>query len=65
MNILKEKWVAIDGSIYTQRAVPFKSEFTNKLLAEPQRSAIAFNVGHKTAEHIVSLHNAGIHHAHS
>jgi hypothetical protein len=65
MNILTERWVVIDGSIYTERAVPVKSEFTGKLFAEPQRFAIAFNVGHKTATHIVNLHNAGLQHAHT
>lgn len=60
MDALKEKWVAIDGSIYTERAVPVKSEATGRMMAEPQRESIAFNVGQKTATHIVKLHNAGL-----
>jgi hypothetical protein len=57
MDILKERWIAVDGSIYTERAVPVKSEFTGKLMAEPQHTAVAFNVGTKVASHIVNQHN--------
>jgi hypothetical protein len=57
MNVLDERWIAIDGSIYTERAVPKKSEATGKLFKEPQRESIAFNVGQKVAQHIVNVHN--------
>lgn len=58
MNILTERWIVVDGSIYTENAVPVKSEFTGKLIGAPQRAAIAFNVGNKIANHIANLHNS-------
>jgi hypothetical protein len=57
MNVMHELWVAVGGSIYTERAELKKSEFTGKKMDEPQRDTIAFNVGSDVAAHLVKLHN--------
>lgn len=57
MKPLQERWIAINGSIFTERAERKMSEHSGRPIAEPQRDAIAFNVGQQVAEHIVALHN--------
>lgn len=57
MNKLKVKWVARDGSIFTQEAiVVLKIDATKSIRVQ---DTIAFNVG-KSADHIVRLHNASL-----
>jgi hypothetical protein len=54
---MNDRWVAIDGSIYTEQ------EFEQKTVAGKfikVRRSIAFNVGKDTAQHIVDLHNGQI-----
>jgi hypothetical protein len=50
------RWVAVDGSIFTEDrfevSLPFK--------AVKLQQAIAFNVGRDMAQHIVKLHNAAL-----
>lgn len=53
MNVLKSKWVVVDGSIFTVDL--YRAETVNKIDDQPK--AIAFNVGREVAEHIVNLHN--------
>lgn len=60
MNILTERWIAIDGSVYTERAMPKKTESTGKLMETQQRDSVAFNVGPKVAAHMVKLHNESL-----
>lgn len=60
MDVTKIRWVAVDGSIYTEEAFLKRSDFTNKNLADKQRISIAFNVGDKVARHIVAVHNGNL-----
>lgn len=60
MKLTKEKWVAIDGSIYTGQAFKKTSLFNNLPMREKHRESVAFNVGQSLAEHIVKLHNASL-----
>jgi hypothetical protein len=60
MDVTKIRWVAVDGSIYTEEAFLKRSEFTGKNLADKQRISIAFNVGDKVAKHIVDVHNGNL-----
>jgi hypothetical protein len=58
-SLLNERWVAIDGSVYTERAghklkVEQGNAGSRTLLV---RKSICFNVGQAVAEHIVYLHN--------
>lgn len=55
VDITKVKWVAIQGSIFTEQEVERQSDFGKKYKA---RLSIAFNVGDKLAKHIVQMHNA-------
>lgn len=55
---LNEKWVVIDGSIFTDKQFPVKTE--NKLRVVMSRKAVAFNVGESVAKHIVDLHNKSL-----
>ena len=59
-DVTKLRWIAIDGSIYTEQAFIKKTEFTGKNLKDPQRISIAFNVGSTVAEHVVKLHNRDV-----
>lgn len=55
MKVEKERWIAIDGGIYTEKIFDVKCELSsNKIKA---RYCVAFNVGRAVAEHIVRLHN--------
>jgi hypothetical protein len=56
--MLHERWIVIDGSIFTEALHLVKCELSDGKLKI--RKAIAFNVGRKAAEHIVALHNAAI-----
>lgn len=56
MNVIKERWVAMDGCIYTERLVTKRSDITGNQLP-PHRASIAFNVGQSVAERLVALHN--------
>lgn len=57
---MKDEWVAIDGSIYfvTEKLKCSKEFRLGKNYV--YRDAIAFNVGHAIAKHIVELHNASL-----
>ncbi len=56
-SITKEKWIAKDGSIYTDAA--YRQINTNDdRIAFFARKSIAFNIGSKLAEYIVQLHNS-------
>jgi len=52
------KWVAKDGSIFTEKEFKVRVDFTGKYML--QQGAIAFNVGQTLAEHIVQVHNDDI-----
>ena len=55
-KLLKERWVAIGGSIYTENDQhPLKIDHTGEV--KRVRKSIAFNVGEDIAQHIVDLHN--------
>jgi hypothetical protein len=53
MDINKIRWVAIDGSIFSEEV------FTKKIdgVEIKARIAVAFNVGADVATHIVTMHN--------
>lgn len=55
MNLLKERWMVVDGSVAVERDVPTK--FDRQPDPIPTHPAIAFNVGNDVAWHIVKLHN--------
>lgn len=57
MNVTTERWIQIEGSVYTERKFIVKSSITNRNLEEPQHIPIAFNVGKKVADHMVLLQN--------
>jgi hypothetical protein len=48
------RWIAVDGSVYTEGKYKMMSEFAR---LPDARHPIAFNVGQKVAEQIVELHN--------
>ena len=54
MSHINERWVAIDGSVYTEEA------YLRQVAAGEvkYRPGIAFNVGQMVAEHMVQTHNA-------
>jgi hypothetical protein len=57
---MKDEWVAIEGSIYSVvEKIKCSKEFR---LGKNYKyhDAIAFNVGHAIAKHIVELHNASL-----
>ena len=53
MDLCKVRWVAKNGSIFTEKEYKVRLEF--KFVE--QQIAIAYNVGKVIAEHIVDLHN--------
>ena len=55
MNILKERWMVVDGSVVVERDVPTKCD--RQVNPIPTHPAVAFNVGDDIAWHIVKLHN--------
>jgi hypothetical protein len=57
MAPLTERWVAIEGSIYTEAEHEQK---TAGGLTIRVRHAIAYNVGDAAAQHIVTLHNSAL-----
>lgn len=57
MNIIKERWIAVQGSVFTDRAFPGAGP-TGNPFKEPVRAAVAFNVGDEVARHIADSHNA-------
>ena len=59
----KEKWIAENGSIFTEREHPSEIKKVNeqgKLVTVMLRRAIAFNVGNELAAHIVHVHNQSL-----
>lgn len=56
MSHINERWIVIDGSIYTEAQYQRMAPVGGTIKYRP---AIAFNVG-ETAEHIVGLHNASL-----
>lgn len=54
VDITRVKWVAINGSVFTEQEVERTSDFGKKYKA---RLSIAFNIGDKLAKHIVNQHN--------
>ena len=55
----RERWIAVEGSIYTDKA--YRMHFPDNKEAEIyNRKSIAFNVGNELAQHIVELHNASL-----
>lgn len=58
-KLLKERWVAIDGSVWTERKYPVVSNL-NKNCEQTTRQAVMFNVGDDVAKHVVTLHNSTI-----
>lgn len=57
-DILKQRWVAKNGSVFVEEPADIKFEYHKK--AKPIQKAIAFNVGQEVADHIVRVHNAQI-----
>lgn len=57
MDVTQHRWIAIEGSVYTEDAFVTLNEFTCKNFAQPQRHAVALNVGRKVAEQMVRLQN--------
>lgn len=55
VDLKKVRWVAKDGSIFTEDALPVKVESQKKPIM--LLKAIAFNVGQEMAQHIVHVHN--------
>ena len=53
VNVRKVRWVAKDGSIFTEEEFKVKLEF--KFIMT--QVSVAFNVGREVAEHLVRLHN--------
>lgn len=56
-DYLKERWVAIGGSIACEREYFRKADLGKQYLT---RDWIAFNVGERAARHIVDLHNKSL-----
>lgn len=56
MSHINERWVAIDGSVYTEEAY-LRQVAGGEVKYRP---GIAFNVGQMVAEHMVRLHNASL-----
>jgi hypothetical protein len=54
---VNDRWVAIDGSIFTEREFEQKTAVGKFIKV---RRSIAFNVGKETAQHIVDLHNGQV-----
>jgi len=54
-DLLKEKWVARGGSIFSAVVKPGRSDFG---VEYKNQEGVAFNVGQKIAHHIVELHNS-------
>lgn len=54
VNVLKEKWIAVSGSIFTEREFTGRGPGGNSYKFHP---AVAFNVGDDVAKHIVRTHN--------
>jgi len=55
MSTKKQKWIAVDGSIYVDLIIEkYNPEFKVKYEMRP---TVAFNIGQDVAEHIVKLHN--------
>ena len=53
VDLRKVRWVAKDGSIFTEEEFKVKLEF--KFIMT--QVSVAFNVGREVAEHLVRLHN--------
>lgn len=53
MDLRKVRWVAKNGSIFTEKEYKVKLEFKYV----EQQIAVAYNVGKEVAEHIVEVHN--------
>jgi hypothetical protein len=53
VDVRKVRWVAKDGSIFTEEEFKVKLEF--KFIMT--QVSVAFNVGREVAEHLVRLHN--------
>jgi hypothetical protein len=56
-NLKCERWIAIEGCIYSEKEYQEKSDYGRKYKV---RKSVAFNVGQEVAEHIVRLHNATV-----
>lgn len=57
VDVTKEKWVAMSGSVFTERTFRQKPDLGVPYLA---RQSVMFNVGDKVANHVVKLHNASL-----
>ena len=58
MSVEKERWIAWQGSIYTEKIYVINCELSSgKFKAN---KTVAFNVGREVAEYIVALHNAAL-----
>lgn len=57
MDLTKHRWTVIDGSVFTEATFLRLNDATGKNFAEPQRYAVAFNVGRVVAEQMVTLQN--------
>lgn len=55
VDVTKEKWVAMSGSVFTERTFRQKPDLGVPYVA---RQSVMFNVGDKVANHVVALHNA-------
>jgi len=57
---IKGRWVAKDGSIFTEGLVEMRSDFPGNKTTYKVSISIAFNVGDEIAKHIVELHNRSL-----
>lgn len=53
-KLAKERWVVIDGCVWTEAVHEFKTSYG---VTVKSRKAIAFNVGNDLANYIVKLHH--------
>lgn len=56
MDLKKERWVAIDGSVFSEKEVEVKQDFQ----WIKRRESVAFNVGPEMADYIVGIHNSNL-----
>ena len=56
--MINEKWIVIDGSIFTEAEHLVKCELSDAKLKV--RKSIAFNLKRGVAEYIVRMHNAAV-----
>lgn len=60
-KVVKEsRWKAIDGCIYTERTVDFRSDFPGNRETYKLPVSVAFNLDPDVAKYIAELHNKSL-----